>query len=107
MNYTAIPEGSVLIQEGLYLHTYTRVIGGNEYTFRKLYAAEGYCFYCLDVLENFDENGNLKPASQRLYATYATTSYTTVEEINAHFVSVPYEEGYEVVSVPSGEHEVM
>lgn len=107
MIYREIPEGSVLIQEGLYLYSYTRIIGGREFTFRYLYSAEGYCFYNLGIPENFDDEGNLKPANERLYATYSSCTYTTLEEINTIFISVPYEEGYEVVSVPSGEHELM
>jgi hypothetical protein len=108
MNYREIPEGSVLIQEGLYLYSYTRIIGGREYTFRYLYSAEGYVFYNLDMPENYDEEGNLLPANERTYATYGTTVFTTVEEINTHFTSVPYEEGYNVLNVPNNpEHEAV
>lgn len=105
MSYRIIPEGSVEIQTGLWLYTYSRVIGGVERTFRKLYAAEGYCFYNVDMPENYDEDGNLKPLEQRVYATYSSCGYTTIEEINAHFVSVPYQDGYEVVSIGSNNHE--
>jgi hypothetical protein len=97
-----IPEGSVEIQTGLWLYTYTRVISGREYTFRQLYSAQGYCFYDLTIPENYDEEGNLLPENQRVYATYSSCGYTTAEEINAVIISVPYTEGYEVVSVGNG-----
>lgn len=102
MNYREIPEGSVEIQTGLWLYTYSKTISGNTYTFGEIYAAEGYCFYNLTVLENFDDDGNLVPAEDRLYAIYSTAGRNpTPESVNSFIVSVPYQEGYEVVSVPS------
>lgn len=99
-----IPEGSVEIQEGLYLYEYTRTISGTEYTFRELYSAEGYCFYWLSNPENYDEDGNLKPANERIYAQFMYCAISdTLESINADVVSVPIEAGYEIVSTPSNE----
>lgn len=95
MVYREIPAGAVEIQTGLYWHTVDKVIGGNTYTFGYLYSAEGYCFYDITQPENYDEEGNLKPANGRVYATYASVPVSTDLTI---FVSVPYEEGYEVVS---------
>lgn len=40
-----IPEGSIEIQKGLWLYSYKKTISGKEYTFRQLFAEEGYCFY--------------------------------------------------------------
>ena len=99
-----IPEGSVEIQVGLWLYEYTRTIGGTTYTFRKLYSAEGYCFWEVNQPENYvdgDVNGELLPLEQRVFAQYAALaqSYTTVEQINADFISVPVQDGYEIVSV--------
>lgn len=99
-----IPEGSVEIQTGLYLHEYTQTISGTECTFKELYSAEGYCFYCLSIPENYDEDGNLKPANERIYAQYMHCAISsTLESINADVVSVPIEAGYENVSTPSNE----
>lgn len=99
-----IPEGSIEIQEGLYLYEYTKTIGSTEYTFKELYSAEGYCFYQLSQPENYDEDGNLKPASERVYAQYMHCSISaTLESINTDVVSVPIEAGYENVSTPSNE----
>lgn len=89
-----IPEDSVQIQEGLYLYVYTKTILGNTYTFRELYSAEGYCFYQLSQSENYDEEGNLKPANQLQYFQYMSCAMTTVEEINADIVSVPIQDGF-------------
>ena len=102
MAYREIPEGSIEIQTGLYAHQHTYTVGSNVRTRYNLYSAEGYCFYSLNVPKNFDEEGNLRPAEERMYATYASCPYTmTIEDINAMFVSVPAEEGYEIVSQPS------
>lgn len=99
-----IPEGSVEIQEGLYLYEYTKTIGSTEYTFKELYSAEGYCFYQLSQPENYDEDGNLKPANERVYAQYMHCGISaTLESINADVVSVLIEAGYENVSAPSNE----
>lgn len=98
-----IPEGSIEIQTGLYLYTYTRTIAGTGYTFRQLYSSEGYCFWEVNNPENYDEEGNLKPENERVYVQFAALaiSYTTVEQINADFISVPIQEGFEIVSVPT------
>lgn len=98
-----IPTGSVEIQTGLWLYTYNKTIGGTEYTFRELYSAEGYCFYDVEQPENYDEDGNLKPPAERVYLQYVILAQctNTVELINAQFISVPVQDGYEIVSVPS------
>lgn len=96
----AIPEGSVEIQEGLYLYTYTRTIGSlGERTYGQLYSAEGYCFYWLSNPENYDEEGNLLPPEQRIYAQYKGSFLNPdVDVINADHISVPIQPGYEIVS---------
>lgn len=102
MAYEPIPEGSVEIQTGLYLYEYQKTISGTTYTFRKLYSAEGYCFYWLSNPENYDEEGNLKPANERIYATYMSCGIgMTYEVIMADVISVPAEDGYEIVSIPT------
>ncbi len=98
-----IPEGSIEIQTGLFLYAYDKTIGGVDYTFRQLFSSEGYCFWNVNQAENYDENGNLKPENERVYAQWASLSinYTTTEQINADFISVPVQAGFEIVSVPS------
>jgi len=98
MAYREIPAGAVEIQTGLYWHTVDKVIGGNTYTFGYLYSAEGYCFYELTQPENYDEEGNLKPANERVYAIYASVAISTDL---SNFVSVPVEDGYEIVRTPN------
>lgn len=101
MVYREIPAGSVEIQTGLwaYLHTFT--VSGITRSRYKIYSSEGYCFWSVDIPENYDEEGNLLPLEDRMFATYASTPYTTIEELNSVFISVPYQEGYEVVSAGS------
>lgn len=102
MTYREIPAGSVEIQTGLWLYTYTKTIAGIQRTFGEIYASEGYCFYDTRQPENYDEEGNLLPADQLVYAIYATAGLNpTAEFVNAYAVSVPYQEGYEVVNVPT------
>lgn len=96
-----IPEGSVEIQTGLWAELRTFTVSGVEYQKYNLYSADGYCFYDLNRSENYDEEGNLLPAEERLYQTVMYTTCTTIEQLNTRFVSIPYQEGYEVVSVPT------
>lgn len=99
MAYREIPEGSVEAQTGLWAYLDVFTMNGVTYSYYNIYSSEGYCFYNVDQPENYDEEGNLKPAEQRVYATYCSTVCKTIDEVNAHFVSVPYQEGYEVVSI--------
>lgn len=98
-----IPAGSVEIQTGLYVYDSTIVIAGNTYPKRQLYSAEGYCFYDVEQPENYDEEGNLKPAEERVYAQYSGLAVSqaswTYEQLNARYISVPVQDGYEIVSV--------
>lgn len=93
-----IPEGSVEIQTGLYVYDEQKTIGGTTYTFRKLYSAENYCFWQVSDPENYDEEGNLKPANERVYAQYAALAISqsswTYDQLNAEFISVPVEESF-------------
>lgn len=99
INYREIPEGSVEVQTGLWGHLKSFTHNGTEYAYYNIYSSESYCFYEINQPENYDEEGNLKPADELVYATYCSTVCKTVEDINANFVSVPYQEGYEVVSI--------
>lgn len=98
MAYKEIPEGAVEIQTGLYWYVVERVISGITRRFGYLYSAPGYCFYETTQPENYDEEGNLLPPEQRVYATYASVPVTADLSV---FVSVPVEEGYEIVSAGS------
>ena len=95
-----IPDGSVEVQTGLWAHFTQFTWKRNTYTQCELYSAEGYCFYSLSIPENYVEGeigGELLPLEQRIYAQYMSTPYSTVEEINADIVSLPVEEGYEIL----------
>lgn len=101
MTYRDIPESAIEVQTGLWWDHRTFTFNGNVYNSGALYSAEGYCFYEIAQPENYDEEGNLKPANELVYAIYMTSGYATSDEINAAIVSVPYQEGYEVVNVPT------
>jgi hypothetical protein len=107
-NVLTIPAGSVEIQPGLWAFLNSFTVGGTTYSNYHLYSAEGYCFWEVQQPENYDAEGNLLPPTERMYAQYCITACTTIEELNANFVSVPVEEGFEIVSVPSNPpHETM
>lgn len=100
MSIRPIPEGSTEIQTGLWLHvTIVNTPFGTIHR-GELYSEEGYCFYDLNMPENYDEDGNLKPAEERVYAQYSTCPGDDLEFINSTFVSVPVQPGYEIVSTP-------
>lgn len=105
MNYREIPETAVEVQPGLWADFRTVTLGSMTITKSDLYSAEGYCFYEIEQPENYvdgDTSGELLPPEQRVYATFMYSAYSTVEEINAAIVSVPYVPGYEVVSIGTG-----
>lgn len=82
-----IPEGSVEIQTGLWAYLRSFTVRGVTHSRYLLYSAEGYCFWDDMTPENYDEEGNLVPIEQRMFAQYASTPFTTIEELNQHFFS--------------------
>lgn len=100
-----IIEKSLLIQYGLYQDLHSFFLGNVKHTHSHLYSSEGYCFY--DITEEIyreDENGNyyLVPSeevlpTERKYMRKCITPLTDVEEINNIYVSVPIQEGMEIV----------
>lgn len=97
-----IPEGSIEIQTGLWAHQVFATINGEKYPRYNLYSTEGYCFYDL-ADEYYDEEGNKIPESevqpnQRIYYQYMILPplYDIVDKLNAQFVSVPVQEGFEI-----------
>ena len=96
-----IPFGSIEIQKGLWLFEQNKNIASKIYKTRKLYSSEGYCFWQVSDPENYDEEGNLKPESERVYAQFAGLasgmSEWTYEQLNAEFISVPAQKHFEIV----------
>lgn len=100
-----IPEGSVEIQTGLWAAENHYTFNGQPRIRYDLYSSEGYCFWEVQQPENYDEEGNLLPLEQRVFAQYARTAYTSIDALNEAFISVPVQDGYEIVSA-GGNHEV-
>lgn len=94
----AIPEGAFLYKEGLYIYEYERTVGSVTRTIWQLYSADGWCFYDLTIPENYDEEGNLRPANERVYYQYSIMPKDE-EYVTNNIISVPVEEGFEIVSV--------
>lgn len=88
-----------LIKEGLYLESYVRTnsITGAKMTIRKLYSADGYCFYDR-ADEYYDDKGNYIPEedvlpTMRIYYRYMSLAENrNIEEL----VPVKKQEGYNV-----------
>jgi hypothetical protein len=95
-----IPEGAFLYKEGLYIVETNIVVFNRPIVKWELYSAEGWCFYDLEQPENYDEEGNLLPAEQRVYAQYMIMQKNE-DYVTNNIISVPVEEGYEIVSVGS------
>ena len=83
-----IPEESIEIQTGLWAYLDSFTVAGITYSFYDLYSAEGYCFWHTGTPENYDEEGNLVPLEDRILCQYASTAYSTIEDLNANFFSV-------------------
>lgn len=101
-----IPEGAFLYKEGLYIHEYERTLGSVTRTIWNLYSAEGWCFYDLQQPENYVDGiigGELLPPENRIYATYMIMSKDE-QYVTDNIISVPIEEGYEIVSVGGNDH---
>ena len=93
------------VQTGLWadLHEYT--FNGNPRQKYILYSAQGYCLYI--PANNLDEEGILLPEDQRVYYTYLSSGYRSIEQVNANVVSVPYVPGYEIAGGVAPDTEVM
>ena len=87
------------MQVGLWANLRTITVGSITIQKYDLYSAEGYCFYI--PANNLDENGDLIAEDERVYYRYMTSSYRTIDQINANIVSVPVQDGYEIVSTPN------
>lgn len=89
-----IPVGSIEIQEGLWAELRTFMIGGVSHSRYNVFSSEGYCFWEKSQPENYNENGELLPVAERFYSQFAITPFTTIEQINESFVSVPVEKDF-------------
>lgn len=94
-----IPEGATLVKEGLYCYAHDVSFGSLTYTVWDLYSADGWCFYDLQQPENYDEEGNLLPAEQRVYAQYMVmrANPSRLDDL----ICVPVDPSYEIVSAPT------
>lgn len=65
-----IPINSTVFKDGLrVVESYVTV--GTRFVFKwELYAENGKCFYDLEIPENYDEEGNLRPENERVYYRY-------------------------------------
>lgn len=98
-----IPEGAFLYKEGLYIYEHDVTMGSLSWTVWELYSADGWCFYDLAIPENYDEDGNLLPAEDRVYAQYKTMRKDE-EYVTNNIIPVPVQDGYEIVSVGGNNH---
>ena len=87
------------IQRGLYLEIKPYFVKGKTYYTSVLTAGDGYCFY--DKYEQiFDENSRIVSITnkyQRPYMRKDLSETTDISKLNDRYVSVPIEEGFEIV----------
>lgn len=94
-----IPEGSVEIQTGLWAYLRTFTYAGVSHSVYDIYSSDGYCFWDVNQAENYYEDGTLRPPTERMYyrVTYGCFE-STIEGLNATYISVPIEEGFVLVN---------
>ena len=83
------------IQKGLMLKEETKFIRGKYINVRQLISSEGYCFYSkLDKqeIDNWQGEENEKPT-----LNYMTSAFLGVYDNTDNYVSIPIEEGFEIV----------
>lgn len=102
MAYKVIPNEAYQIQEGLYLHSYSKLINGNYYIFRQVYSVSGYCFYdkAQEVYRETDNNEVVLVPENEVLPTertyYHFMSLALSKDVN-DLVSVKVEKGFEIV----------
>lgn len=89
----AIPKGAFLYKEGLYILETNLLLAGRPVIKWELYSAEGWHFYDLQTPENYDEEGNLLPAVQRLYHSYMIMRKDP-SYVSQNIISVPINQYY-------------
>ena len=88
---TTIPENAFLFKEGLYIVETNITVAGRPLVKWELYAANGYHFYDLEIPENYDEDGKLRPENERVYYDYSIMPKNE-EYVRENIISVPIEE---------------
>lgn len=89
------PKNAFLFKEGLYIIETNITVAGKPIVKWELYSAEGWCFYDLQIPENYDEEGNLRPENERVYYQYSIMSKDETY-VTSNIISVPIEEGFEI-----------
>jgi hypothetical protein len=95
-----IPESAFLIKEGLYCNAYEVTMGSLTWTVWELISADGWCFYDLQDAENYDEDGNLRPANQLMYAQWMKMR-ANAEYVEANIISVPVQDDFNILGRPT------
>lgn len=86
-----IPEGAFLFKEGLYILESNITVANRPLVKWELYSAHGYHFYDLEIPENYDEDGNLRPENERVYYKYSIMPKNE-EYVRKNIISVPIKE---------------
>lgn len=90
--------GAVEIQNGLFAVLDTFTVLGKTYSHYDLYSADGYCFWEVNQPENYNENHELKPLNERVYATFVRTAYKTIKELNDNYKSELALSDYDIIN---------
>lgn len=92
-----IPENAFLFKENLYIVETVITMGSMTRIKWEVYTPEDYCFYDLDDECNYDEEGNLRPETERMYYQYMIT-VKNEERFRDRIIVVPVQEGFEIAN---------
>ena len=95
MNKT-IPENAFQYKEGLYINEFEASMGTLHWTVWELYAVDGWYFYDLEQPENYNEEGELLPPEELVYAKFMTMRKNE-EYVTNNIIPVPVVPGRESV----------
>lgn len=92
-----IPINAIRIKDGLLVVETNLTIANRLITKWELYAEDGWCFYDLTIPENYDEEGNLRAETERVYYRY-TVMRKDEQYVTDNIIAVPIQDGFEIVN---------
>lgn len=92
-----IPKSVFQFKEGLLIAETNLTVANRPFTKWELYAEDGWCFYDLTIPENYDEEGNLRAETERVYYRYSIMRKGE-QYVTDNIIAVPIQDGYELVN---------
>lgn len=95
MLYKEIPTTAFEFKPGLYINEYNKTIGQLSWVIWELFSQEGYCFYDLQIPENYDENKQLLKNDDLIYYTHSIMRKNE-QYVNDNIHSVVRQDNYNI-----------